>query len=171
MAEKKLFEENQYLGFNKFSAIRRMVIAIFCFVAYYLTGEMPAMEQAVPAGDLLFYMGIAILLISVLLMFVLHLKTLVTENSIILDGIWTARKVKIDLHSIVSVKKIPYSNYKLNGPVYNLHRKGRIKFYTRGSEAVELLDRDGLRYIIGSQRASELAKLLHDIIHQPAHGA
>ncbi len=166
MKQSKLFEEKQYLGFNKFSALRRVVMAIFCFITYYFSDELPVMDQVLQANDLLFIMGIAILVISILLMFVLHLETVVNESSITLDGIWTARKVKIDLHSIVSVKKIPYSNYKLNGPVYNLHRKGRIKFYTRGREAVELLDKDGLRYIIGSQRAAELSKLLQQLIHQ-----
>ena len=49
-------------------------------------------------------MGIAIIVISTLLVLVLHFHTQVQNGSIILDGLWTARKVKIDLHSILHVK-------------------------------------------------------------------
>jgi hypothetical protein len=70
--------------------------------------------------------------------------------------LWTAKKVKIDLNSIVSVRKDSYSNYLFNNPVYNLHRKGSIRFYSSGKDAIVLTDRDGLMYYIGTQRPNEM---------------
>lgn len=159
-----LYEEKQYLGYNRYSLVRRLALAIFCFFAYYFSPEMPEISGRVSTLELLFYMGIFILLLSVILLFILHIHTKVTPNSLILDGLWTARKVKIDLNSIISVEKIPYSRYLMNRPVYNLHRKGKIRFFTRGNDAVELIDRDGLKYIIGSQKAEELTRVLKNQI-------
>lgn len=148
------------MGLNKFSLLRRSVLAMFCFLAYYFSDRIPNLPETENTDDFLFFVGLAILLISLLLVFILHIHTLVINGSIILDGLWTSRKVKIDLSSIVSVKKVPYSRYLLNRPVYNLHHKGKIKFYTRGKEAVELVDKDGLKYLIGTQKAEELEKAL-----------
>jgi hypothetical protein len=147
-----LFEEKQYLGYNKYSLIRRMVIALFCFLAYFFSDNIEGVSKNDPSGNLLFFMGIAILVISVLLVFTLHMHTKIIPGSIIIDGLWTARRVKISLSDIVDAKKIKYSKYLLNRPVYNLHKKGKIIFYTRGNEAIELQDKDGIRYIIGTQQ-------------------
>jgi hypothetical protein len=164
-----LFEERQYLGYNKFSILRRTLIAIFCFSVYFfsendqlqhLVGDKVPGNIEEDTAPIFFLMGIVILVLSVLLIFVLHIKTIVQTNSLIIDGLWTARKVKIDLNAIVGIRKVKYSKYLLNRPVYNLHRKGKIRFFTMGNEAVELRDRDGLLYIIGSQRANELLAVL-----------
>ena len=88
------------------------------------------------------------------------------NGCIILDGLWTSRKVKITISSIISCKEILYSKYIINRSVYNLHRKGTIRFYTRGDEALELEDKDGLKYIIGSQKATELNKIINKIINK-----
>ena len=149
------FVEKQYLGLNKMSLSRRITLALFCFVAYYWK------ENHEKSGELFFFLGIAILVISVLLVFILHFETKVQNKSIILDGLWTSRKVKIDLNSIQSVKKIMYSKYILNRSVYNLHLKGTIRFYTRGPNAVELIDKDGLIYLIGSQNSAELERIIN----------
>ena len=148
------FVEKQYLGLNKMSLSRRITLALFCFVAYYWK------ENHEKSGELFFFLGIAILVISVLLVFLLHFETKVQNKSIILDGLWTSRKVKIDLNSIQSVKKVMYSQYILNRSVYNLHLKGTIRFYTRGPNPVELIDKDGLIYLIGSQNSAELARVI-----------
>ena len=148
------FIEKQYLGLNKMSLSRRIALALFCFVVYYWR------ENHEKSGELFFFLGIAILVISVLLVFILHFETKLQNRSIILDGLWTSRKIKIDLGSIRSVKKIKYSKYILNRSVYNLHLKGTIRFYTRGSDAVELTDRDGLVYLIGSQKPEELTRII-----------
>ena len=73
-----------------------------------------------------------------------------------------SRKIKIDTGSIVSAKKVQYSKYFLNRAVYNLHLKGTIRFYTRGIDAVELIDKDGLVYLIGSQKAEELTRIIQE---------
>ena len=125
-------------------------MAVFCLIAYWLT------ENRERNGELLLLVGCGILLVSVFMLFLLHYRTIVNNKSIILDGLWTTRLVKIDLNSIVKVEKAPYSKYFLNNPVYNLHRNGTIKFYAGGKDAVKLTDRDGLTYIIGTQKQSEL---------------
>ena len=102
------FLEKQYFGLNKMSLARRMSLALFCFTAYYWR------ENHEKSGELFFFLGIAILVISVLLVFILHFETKVQNKSIILDGLWTSRKVKIDLGSIRSVKRVKYSKYILN---------------------------------------------------------
>lgn len=160
------FIEKQYLGMNKMSISRRMILAIFCFTAFYLS-ENPEKVQNVKeiserSGDLFFLMGIVVLLISIILIFILHFETRVVNGSIILDGLWTSRKVKIDINSLVSVKKIEYSRFFFNKSVYNLHYKGKIRFFTRGRDAVELKDKDGQIYIIGSQQSEELARIIND---------
>jgi hypothetical protein len=172
MSEQVLFSEKQYLGSNRYSILRRLVLALFCFVAYYWSENPKPVEVSgitigaypvadIPnSGQLFFVMGVAILVLSSLLVFVLHIHTKVTDSSVIIDGLWTSRKVKIDLKNIVSVKTIRYSRYFFKRPVYNLHYKGRIRFFTSGSEAVELVDKDGLVYRIGSQRASELEAVI-----------
>ena len=150
------FLEKQYFGLNKMSLARRMSLALFCFTAYYWR------ENHEKSGELYFFLGIAIMIISIILFFILHFKTQVINGSIILDGLWTARKIKIDSASIGSVKQVKYSKYFLNRSVYNLHVKGTIRFYTRGIDAVELTDKDGLIYLIGSQKASELERVIQN---------
>ena len=173
MQEKFLFEEKQYMGLNRQSVLRRMVLAFFCFVAYYWSenpkpvdvsvvhiGSYPV--QDIPnSGELFFLMGIAILVLSTAMIFILHIKTKVTESSIIVDGLWTARKVKINLTNISSAEKVAIDRYFFNRPAYNLHHKGIITFYTTGNEAVELTDKEGLKYRIGSQKATELLNTIN----------
>jgi len=150
------FIEKQYLGLNRMALTRRLALAVFCFIAYYWR------ENNHKEGELYFIIGIAIIVFSVLLLFILHFETRVSNGSIILDGLWTARKVKIDTVSLVSVRKVNYSKYVINRAVYNLHLKGKVRFYTRGNDAVELTDKDGLIYLIGSQRADELTRVIEN---------
>ena len=150
MTELYPFHEKQYLGRDYNFISIRMVMAIFCFIAYYWT------ENRERNGDLLLLVGCGILFISVLMLFLLHYRTIVNNKAVILDGLWTTRLVKINLNSIVKVEKGNYSTYFLNNPVYNLHRNGTIRFYAGGKDAIKLTDRDGLTYIIGTQKITEL---------------
>ena len=111
-------------------------------------------------GDLFFWLGIAVIVLSILLLFVLHIKISVFKNFIVLDGLWTTRKVKIDLKNIVKVERTTYSKYHLNNPVFNLHLKGMVRFYTGGNDCVDITDSDGLPYRIGTQRPGELEFIL-----------
>lgn len=150
MNEQFTFHEKQYLGRDYNFISIRMVMAIFCFIAYYWT------ENRERNGELLLVAGCGILTISVIMLFVLQYKTIVINKAIILNALWTTRLVKIDLNSIVKVERDDYSKYFLNNPVYNLHRNGTIRFYAGGKDAVKLTDRDGLIYIIGTQKSLEL---------------
>lgn len=163
MGQETLFEEKQYLGYNKFSLIRRIVIALFCFLIYFYSGEENlVIEPSQRQANFIFYVGSFILMLSGVLLFILHLQTRVVNGSIILEGLWTARKIKIDLQSVKSVERIAYSKYFMNRPVYNLHLKGKVRFFTRGKDAIQLTDKDGLIYIIGTQRAAELERVLKE---------
>ena len=152
------FIEKQYLGLNRSSLTSRLALSVFCFFAYYWR------ENHNKEGELILFIGIAIIIFSVILFFVLHFETRVSNGSIVLDGLWTSRKIKIDTISVVSARKVDYSKYKINLPVYNLHFKGKIRFYTRGYDAVELIDKDGLIYLIGSQRAEELSIAINNTL-------
>ena len=149
------FIEKQYLGLNKMSIFRRVSLAIFCFIAYYWR------ENHERSGDLFFLMGIIILCLSLILIFVLHFETKIENRYIILNGLWTTRKIKIDINSLVSARRVAYSRFFLNKSVYNLHYKGKIRFFTRGSDAVEIVDKDGQIYLLGSQKADELVRVIN----------
>ncbi|MAX78950.1 MAG: hypothetical protein CL843_02095 [Crocinitomicaceae bacterium] len=157
MADNKLlFEEKQYMGLNKFSIIRRAVFAAFCLTIYFTSETSNRINVHQQTENLLLVIAGVIILFSFVLLFILHLHTKVSEESIELDGFWTTRKVKIPLSHITEIKQIKYSRYLLNRAVYNLHVRGKIKFYTRGNEAIQLTDKDGLLYVIGSQHCDEL---------------
>ena len=155
-----LFEEKQYLGFNAYSISRRLAIAIFCFVAYYYT------ENREENADLLFLLGIFILVISVVLLFVKYLHTRITDKAVILTGMQKKRLVKIDLVGIVKAEKTVYSKFHLNNPAFNVHTRNTIKFYAGGRDAIRLTDRDGLTYLIGTGKADEFYRVVNQLIQQ-----
>ncbi len=152
------FEEKQYLGYNKFNLFIRLFIALGAFVSYFVS------DSKDETSNLFLIIGLAILVISVLSFFVLHLKTQVRGDIVELDGFWTTRKVKIDLKNIVKSEVVKYSKILFNRPVYNLHIRGKVKFFTHGNYAVELTDKDGLRYRVGSQRFEELNRIIQEKI-------
>jgi len=156
MSDKPVFTEKQYLGREFIPLTIRLALAMFCFAADFFTDERER------SGDLLMVVGFAIIIISIIMGFLLHFRTRVQNKSILLDGLWTTRLVKIDLNSIVKVEKGNYSRYLVNNPVYNLHSKGTIRFFTAGKDAIHLTDRDGLVYIIGSQHANEFLRAIEE---------
>ena len=170
--EEIIFEEKQYIGYNKWSILWRTVLALFCFLLYYWSENPKPVDVTVinipsspvdeNSGQLFFLMGLVLMLLSLIMIFVLHIHTKVVGNHLILDGLWTSRKVKIDLNNIVDVKKVKYSKYLLNRPVYNLHFKNKIRFFTQGNDAVEITDKEGLKYRIGSQKAMELCQIIRE---------
>jgi hypothetical protein len=157
-SEKPVFVEKQYLGREWIPVTIRLVLAIFCFAAYTFNFFTNAQDKA----DILALVGFAIIIISIIMGFLLHFRTRIQNKSILLDGLWTTRLVKIDLNSIAKVEKGIYSKYLLNNPVYNLHTKGSIRFFASGKEAIFLTDRDGLVYIIGSQHANEFLRAIQE---------
>jgi hypothetical protein len=156
MSDKPVYIEKQYIGREFIPMTIRLVLAMFCFAAYFFTDERER------NGDLLVVVGFAIIIISIIMGFLLHFRTRIFNKSILLDGLWTTRLVKIDLNSIVKVEKGQYSKYLFNNPVYNLHSKGTIRFFASGNDALFLTDRDGLVYIIGSQHINELFRAVQE---------
>ena len=133
---------------------------LFCFVPYYWT------ENRELNGNVFFFLGCAILLFHILSLFVTHIRIWVTDEMIQLKGVGVARNVVIPLSKIRSVEKQKYSQYLINNPVFNLHREGVLKFYSTGNEAVKILTDDGLVYLIGTQKADELYRLLTEQINK-----
>jgi hypothetical protein len=174
------FEEKQYLGSNKLGLAIRMLLAVFCFVGYYWSENPKPVDIGVitigsyPASDLpdsgrvFFLLGLLTLLLSLVLLFILHIHIRVYSNYMLIDGFFRSRRVKIDFHSIRSVKKVKLKNTFLNSPTYNLYRKGSIRFFSSGTELVELRDRDGMIYRIGTQHARELCRIISKKIEQKA---
>lgn len=158
MSDKPVFIEKQYLGREWIPVTIRLVLAVFCFAAYTFNFFTDEQNKA----DILALVGFGIIIISIIMGFLLHFRIRVQNKSVLIDGLWTTRLVKIDLNSIVKAEKGVYSNYLFNNPVYNLHKKGTIRFYTSGNEAIYLTDRDGLVYIIGSYHANEFLRAIKE---------
>ena len=150
MEQKNFFLEKQYIGRDYIRIAIRLVMAAFCFGVYVYERDR---DNTV---DLFLVVGFGIIGVSIILLFLVQYKTIVENKMVILSGLWTAKKVKIDLNNIVKVKKSDYSNFIFNNPVYNLHKKGTIRFYSSGKDAIILTDRDGLEYFIGTQRPNEM---------------
>ncbi len=144
------FKERQFLGFNKYSNLLRLVIIAFCFGAYYI---LDYGDESI--NKMFLFLGASLVVLSGILTFILHFETSVENGSIILDGLWTSRKVKINLKGIKEVYQVQYNPIYLKNPVFNLHRKGRILFYNRGVDALVLIDDEGLEYVIGTQKVTE----------------
>ncbi|KGE15233.1 hypothetical protein [Sphingobacterium deserti] len=152
MDEQYIFQEKQYLGRDATWLSVRMILVLFCFVAYYLNLNHLASSQ------LFFIVGVSIIIVSVIMIYMVHYKTVVADKFLIISGLWSSRLVKIDLYNIVKVERKPYSLFIFNNPVYNLHKNGKIRFYSGGKDSVWLTDKEGLVYIIGSYRAAELVR-------------
>ncbi|WP_256013289.1 hypothetical protein [Desertivirga xinjiangensis] len=161
MTTEPVFSEKQYLGrdYNRISI--RVVMILFCVAAYYIT------EGRERNGDLFLIVGAGIFVASIVMLFMVHYRTSVKNKSVILNGLWTTKLIKIDLNSIVKVERKAYSPYIINNPVYNLHQKGKIRFYASGKDAISLTDRDGLEYIIGTQCPVELEDAIRSEMRKP----
>lgn len=160
MTEQVLFQEKQYLGRDMTWMTVRMILALFCFIAYYLNFDLLASRQ------LFFIVGAGILLVSIVMLYLITFQTVVSPNNIVISGLWTTSLVKIDLQSIVSVEIKPYSRFIFNNPVYNLHKNGKIRFYSGGKDAIWLKDRDGLIYVIGTHHPKEFSEAIARTIVQ-----
>ena len=156
MGNKYAYFEKQYIGRDYIRICIRLVMAAFCFAAYVYERDRDNTQ------DLFLVVGFGIIGVSILLLFLIQYEIIIDKKQIVIDGLWSARKVVIDLNSIVKVRKDSYSNYLFNNPVYNLHRKGSIRFYSSGKDAVVLTDRDGLEYYIGTQRPNEMYLVIQE---------
>ncbi|TKC07353.1 hypothetical protein [Pedobacter frigoris] len=150
MGNRYAFFEKQYIGRDYIRICIRLVMAAFCFAAYVYERDRDNTQ------DLFLVVGFSIIAVSIALLFLIQYKTIIDNKRIIIDGLWSAKRVEIDLNTIKNVRKDTYSNYFFNNPVYNLHRKGSIRFYSSGKDVVVLTDMDGFEYYIGTQRPNEM---------------
>lgn len=148
------FHEKQYLGFNRFGIMRRIVIVVFCFLFFF------ASEDEGDTANLFFYLGMFILVISAGAMMVSHLETRVKDGKLLLTGPMTHRRVEMDLSGISDISVEPYSKFMMNRPMFNLHRKNARRFYTHGNKCVQFTAADGEVIKLGSQRPEELKRAL-----------
>lgn len=157
MATHPDFHERQYLGFNRFGLVRRIVIVLFCFV-FYLVSE----DTTGNTADLFFYLGLIILAMSAGAMLVSHLDTTLTGTTLKLVGPMTFRQVEMDIKGITEINVKPYSNFLMSRPMFNLHRKDARRFYTHGKWCVEFTTSEGETVLLGSQRPKELKQALEE---------
>lgn len=146
--------ERQYLGFNRFGLVRRMVIAIFCFVFYFVS------DESVLNRDLFFYIGLFVLALSAAALLLKHLETKIDGNKLILNGTMTSKQVEFDLTNLQAIEVLPYSRFLMNRPLFNLHRRGQLRFYTHGTMAVRFTLSDGQIVKLGTQRPEALKDAL-----------
>ena len=149
------YTEKQYLGRDYVRISIRLVMILFCLIAYFITEERER-----DTAHVFLFVGFAILVVSIVMMFLPHYSIRVRNKSVILDGLWTSRLVKIDLNSIAKIEQVCYGAHLIINPVYNLHKNGTIRFYAGGKFALELTDRDGLIYMIGTQFPADLARTI-----------
>ncbi|MBY0245038.1 MAG: hypothetical protein K2Q03_06265 [Sphingobacteriaceae bacterium] len=150
MKNKTDFIEKQYIGRDYIRICIRLVMASFCFAAYVYERDRGS------TVDLFLVVGFGIITVSIVLLFLVQYKTVIKNKTIVIDGLWTSKKVEILLSDVVSFEKTKYSNFNLNNPVYNLHKKGSIRFYSSGKDVIKLTTKDGLIYYIGTQRPNEM---------------
>ncbi len=158
MDSRYTYIEKQYIGRDYIRISIRLIMASFCFGVYVYERDR---DNTV---DLFLVVGFGIIAVSILLLFLVQYKTVIENKKMTIDGLWTARKVEINLNDIVNVRKDVYNNYFFNNPVYNLHKNGAVRFFSSGKDAIVLTDGDGLEYFIGTQRPNEMFLVLQNEI-------
>lgn len=148
--------EKQYIGRDYIRICIRLIMAAFCFAVYVYERDR---DNTV---DLFLVVGFGIIGVSIILLFMVQYKTVIENKKLVIDGLWTAKKIVIDLNNIKDIRKETYSRYFFNNPVYNLHKNGTVRFFSSGRDAVVLTDRDGLQYYIGTQRPNEMYLVLQN---------
>lgn len=150
------FIEKQYIGRDYIRISIRLIMAAFCFAVYVYERDR---DNTV---DLFLVVGFGIIGVSIILLFMVQYKTVIENKKVRIGGLWTAKKVEIDLNKIVDIRKATYSRFFFNNPVYNLHKNGTVRFFSSGKDAIVLTDRDGLEYYIGTQRPNEMYLVLQN---------
>lgn len=130
------------------------MIALFCFLVFYYT------EDRMRNADILFVIGLILLLISIVLLFVGYLQITVTDTELILRGLPKTRIRRYPLSAIQDIQLGPYSEFHLNNPRFAVRVDNKIVFYCTGRDAVRVQLHGGENLIIGSLRAAELALAL-----------
>ncbi|GAB4376071.1 MAG: hypothetical protein Kow0075_02880 [Salibacteraceae bacterium] len=148
------FHEKQYLGYNRYGIIRRLGVALFCLVYYFMA------QANDPYAVLFFYIGVALVAVSALAILISHLETRLYDHTLHLIGPMTFRQVKFDIGDLSGFKKTQYSRFLLNRPMFNLHKGNSLRFYTHGKWCIEFETNDGTTVKLGTQRPDELLNAL-----------
>jgi len=156
MDSRYTYIEKQYIGRDYIRISIRLIMAAFCFGVYVYERDR---DNTV---DLFLVVGFGIIGVSIILLFLVQYKTVIEHKKVVISGLWTTKKVVIDLNNIVQIRKATYSGYFFNNPVYNLHKNGTVRFFSSGKDAIVLTDRDGLEYYIGTQRPNEMYLVLQN---------
>ena len=140
------FHEKQYLGYNRFGIIRRTVIVLFCLGIYYFNGENG------PDRNVFFLLAIVVLVLSMVSLLIKHLDTKISGSELTLLGPMTHKRVELDLIGTKNIEITPFSPFLLNRPIFNLHRKETLRFFTHGKWSVEFTTSEGKVVRLGTQR-------------------
>jgi len=154
MAIKHDFHEKQFLGYNRFGVVRRTVVALFCLIFYFVADTDEQM------ANVFFYLAIAILVLSALSMMLLHLETIIDGKTMRLNGPMTFRKVEFDISTFKTIRIEAYSRLAMNRPMFNLHWKNSLRFYTYGKWCVVIETKDGQIIRLGTQRPEGLKEIV-----------
>ena len=149
--------EKQYIGRDYIRISIRLIMVAFCFGIYLY--ERDYHDNTV---DLFLVAGFGILGVSIIMLFMIQFKTVIENKKIVLSGLWTTKKVVIDLNEVVDIRKSTYSKFFFNNPVYNLHKGKTVRFFSSGRDAVVLKHKNGLEYFIGTQRPNEMYLVLRN---------
>lgn len=154
MAMKYDYHEKQYLGYNRFGIIRRMVIALFCLV-FYATSQVDDQTK-----NVFFLLAIVVLVLSLISLLIQHLETRLEGSKLTLIGPVSFKKVELELKDLKSLEIKPYSRFLLNRPMFNLHKRNSIRFFTHGNWCVEFETKNGELITLGTQRPQGLYEIL-----------
>lgn len=171
------FLEKQYIGYNRLSILLRLVLMLCCFTGYYWSenpnpvvtrigdiriGSYPGKDLP-QSGELFFILGCALVVWSIVLLFVLHVRIEISEGILKLQGRWGTRRMEAAVSEVVFVRcvEVPYAD--VQRPLLSQKNKGQLRYYTWGDEAVEISLKSGQRLVVGTQRANELVTILRQV--------
>jgi hypothetical protein len=164
------FKEKQFLGYNQFYILIRLVLSLFCFIAYYWSenpkpvytiignfriGSYPA-KHIPNSGELFFLLGIFIIIFSIALLFIPHLKIKGNKDRITLIKFPSKKKIEIPLSEITFLRCKKVKGNLFLGTLFNNDKQGIKSFFTNGDDAVEITMSSGKRFLVGTNKPIEL---------------
>lgn len=177
-----LYEEKQYIGQNRLGQILRLIFAMLCFIAYYWSenpkpvkiiiikiGSYPI--QHIPhSGTIFFWLGSFILLLSLVFNFIYHFHLQIYPDKIFIKGMLTAKEVHIYIRDIKQIKVKVLRYPFLRSIRFNLKKKNKVHFYTSGNKVLDIEMHNGEKYVIGTNNARWIKKMLMEIISSNQNG-
>ncbi|MBL7923028.1 MAG: hypothetical protein JNL88_02410 [Bacteroidia bacterium] len=147
------FTETQYLGRNSYGLARRLLMVTFCFIAHFSTDER---EQS---GGLFLLVGSAILLLSLVLVFVPCYTITLKGNELQLKPL-RKKEIILPLQVIRKAEVLDFNRYHFNNPVFNVFTENEYRFYAEGRSAILLHLEAGHVFRIGARKAALLLEEL-----------